>query len=365
MLEIQKLLRETPREQVDSVLEELGINRIPHPTDNLSIYNYKQLDAKKICSIARDCRGLVLENETQNLVAKPFSRFFNLGEMIEYHKDFNWNSFTSQSKLDGSLILIFRYENKVYCNTRGSWGNGQINGSQWTWRTLVESIIGKLDYNLIPDYYIGNTYCFELVSIFNKVVSHYPKPELYLLSIFNPQGKELTIEQCDFTAQQNGWKRPQLHSFKSLSEVETYIKELEDNNPTEEGLVLCDSNGMRVKVKNSKWCALARLKDNNNVFLPKYMVPLVLSGEMDEVVLYLPELEDEMYKMKENLNSELENLLTVWNNTKHIEQQKEFALSVIPQTKFASILFTARKSGESPKDIWRNSADLITKVLYK
>jgi len=54
-----------------------------------------------------------------------------------------------------------------------------------------------------------------------------------------------------------------------------------------------------------------------------------------------------------------------------IESQKEFAQTIVPLTKFAGVLFTLRKTfgvnipNVEIEKLWRNSAELITKVLFK
>jgi hypothetical protein len=55
----------------------------------------------------------------------------------------------------------------------------------------------------------------------------------------------------------------------------------------------------------------------------------------------------------------------LWNTTKHIENQKEFALSIAGKTPFTSILFNIRKAKANLKDEWRKSEDIIVKNLFK
>lgn len=78
MLEVQTYLR--GGKTIDDLESELGIKAIAHPTLPLVILNYNQIESPKRNSIVRECRGLVLEVGTWNVVARSFQRFFNFGE---------------------------------------------------------------------------------------------------------------------------------------------------------------------------------------------------------------------------------------------------------------------------------------------
>lgn len=64
-------------------------------------------------------------------------------------------------------------------------------------------------------------------------------------------------------------------------------------------------------------------------------------------------------------------LVDVWEKTKDIEVQKDFALAISGKTPFTGLLFDLRKrfakeqSVELLKKNWREAGDLILKVLFK
>jgi hypothetical protein len=68
MLNLQKYLRagKTP----EDLKEELGIKFYEHPSLPLVGFKYHQIDSPKTNEIVRECRGIVLEKNTWNLVAK-------------------------------------------------------------------------------------------------------------------------------------------------------------------------------------------------------------------------------------------------------------------------------------------------------
>src|SRR5581483_8555835 len=87
-----------------------GINFYEHPTLPLIGFKYDQIDSPKTDPIVKEARGIVLGKCTWNVIAKPFNRFFNLGEDQENFKDFDWNDFTCYTKEDGSLMIVYFYD---------------------------------------------------------------------------------------------------------------------------------------------------------------------------------------------------------------------------------------------------------------
>ena len=77
-------------------------------------------------------RGLILEKETGKVIAKPFPKFWNLGEREEtFFKNLPELGYTPFEKLDGSLGILFYYDNKWNIATRGSFTSDQaIKGAE-------------------------------------------------------------------------------------------------------------------------------------------------------------------------------------------------------------------------------------------
>lgn len=346
-------------------LGESGITVNKHPTKPLWIFNYDMIEAKKDNKMACECRGLVLEVGTWNIVAKAFTRFFNLHEIPSLN--FKWNDCSIQEKVDGSLILIFKYDGEIFVNTRNSWGDGLVNNSTFTWRTLVEQGLsrdGLILESLFDSYNPPQTYVMELCSPYNMIVRRYNATQVYLLSAFN-DSEEYSVQDCNYLAEGLGLKRPKVYELASAEAVEEWLKENAVTDPTFEGFVCRDKNDTRVKVKSAAYVNLHHLRGNGNIFLPQYMVPLVLNGEIDEAISYFEDLIPKANEMKEILNTEFSKLMTTWEEVKNIQSQKDFALAVLDKSLFPAILFTARKMGICPSKVWKESADLLVKVLFK
>lgn len=129
---VQKYLREKSIElgsqaALSALTDEFAIRTALHPNgDPLVILNYSQIDSSKRHPLVQECRGLTLHLETWDVVARSFPRFFNYGECPDQDKKFDWNNFSAETKEDGSLILLYRFNNEWRVNTRGSFGLGEI-----------------------------------------------------------------------------------------------------------------------------------------------------------------------------------------------------------------------------------------------
>lgn len=367
MLEVQKFLK--TRSLND--LEKFSIRITPHPSEPLVILNYDQVKSPKAHAIVRECRGLVLHVDG-SLVARSFNRFFNLGEHKADAKKFDWGNFISQSKEDGSLILIYHYDGKWRINSRGSFGQSPVNDSPYTWWTLTEEALGDSIQKIGESLDKEITYVCELVSPYNQEVRFYDKPELYFLTAFHRDEGELSHAD----GRELGQKLPvtllDLYDFTSSDEVTRFLKALEREDPTHEGVVLRDCNNVRFKTKNLSWLRLHRIHNNGNVIKPKNLVPLILTGERDEILTYFPKLKSAFDKCQSKLDKTYNELKQIWVESHKIEEQKDFALSITNRTPLAGLLFRLRNEVgindlalDRLHELWLESDDLIVKRLYK
>lgn len=278
---------------------------------------------------------------------------------------FIWdNNVKAVEKIDGSLILLYWYSGVWNINTRGSFADGELAFTGKSWKEWVlEAIPNKSMINQLNTKF---TYIMEFVSPYNKIVRHYSTPQLYLLSVMETAtGEEMNDEDADDVSLSLGILRPQRFDLKVPEQIKDYLTKNAQDDPTFEGLVLIDRNRNRIKFKSDTYVSLHHLVDNGNLFNPSRLVPLVLNGERDEIVAYLPEIAPFFDKVEATLNEAFVELKVLWERTKNIESQKDFALSIVGLTQFSSILFTARKEKIDIKFVWDRSADILVKKLFK
>lgn len=108
----------------DDLKTEFGIN--VNEFDNLICLNYDQIDSPKTADIVRQCRGIVLDKNTLEIVHYPFFRFFNLDEVLEERQKVNWDNAVATTKIDGSLFGVFYANNKWNICTRSQIGGTNI-----------------------------------------------------------------------------------------------------------------------------------------------------------------------------------------------------------------------------------------------
>lgn len=358
-LEIQKYLMagNTPES-----LASRGIYCYRHPSLPLVGFKYDQIESKKSDPIGQESRGIVLEDLTWKVVAKAFNRFFNLGEFPELMEKFDWSAFTTTTKEDGSLILLYYYNSEWHVNTSGSFGLGNVNRTDKTWRDLFWQTAKGLRKDKLNTRF---TYVFELCTPYNKVVRTYKTPTVYLLSVFDPGDDcyELSEPSIDEWGDILGVKRPVRHLLNSRDELAEWLVRVAESDPTFEGFVIRDKYDSRWKAKTVSYCALHHMKDNGNIILPDRLVAICLAAEKDEVKAIMPEVSTALDTVDGELKAVYLDLEAMWLANRNIESQKDFAMAV-KDHKFAGMMFNARKTGESLEKIWRSNAKSITEKLF-
>lgn len=340
-MEIQKYLRSG--KTLEKLNTEFAIKICMHSTLPLVILNYDQISTPKTNKLCMECRGLILEVGTWNIVARSFDRFFNLGECEELQKDFDWSDFMALEKVDGSLINMFFYAGEWHMATRGSFGEGLMENCNFSWKELFWDTFHKM-FN-IDMFQETRSITFELCSRYNKIVTDYPEPTLFWLNSYCKVYNRFEDYRNFYYRSTYGSPYPTAHYFKSIDEVIKHIENLEVNDPTIEGVVLVDKNLNRIKVKNKKYLSLHKMRGESG-FTMKNLLPFVLDGETDELLTYYPEVQDKINKMIEILDGYYKEFVKVWSGVVFIEDQKEFAIA-LNSFNFSSqdALFTAKKNG--------------------
>jgi hypothetical protein len=339
-LELQTLLRDIGLEKT---ADNLSLRVYHHPMLPLVGFKYNQIDSPRRNDACRQARGIVFEKDTWKIIAKPFSRFFNVGEFAEDEAEFDWNNFRAIEKVDGSLVIVYHYDGIWHANTSGSFGLGDgPNGFPGNWRDMFWKFAG-IDKALLKT---GQTYIFELCTPWNKVVRQYPEPTVFLLGVtetpaghFLHEYKETTV---DIFAREIGVRRPQSWSMNSKSEVAEMVEYLETTENIDEGVVIRDSNGMRLKWKTDRYKLHHHLLDNGNIWRADRLTEVVLRGEQPEVLTSIPEAAGALKEVGGAIELTSKILWDTWEANKGLESQKDFALAV-KDGPFPWVLFSLRK----------------------
>ena len=303
--------------------------------------NYSQLDASNSDPLACQCRGLILDEKTFEIIACPFFRFFNL-EQTEVAAPIDWNTARFFDKIDGTCIIC-GFKDKWFVGTRGRpEADGNIQDSDLTFATLADLAVDKMlkensacsgskTFHDMMEYIVlkygeqirNYTFVFELTSPFNRVVCKYDKISLTLLMVRNNKTlEELDPKQFDFGPY--GIKTPEEFYFSNVNHMVQVIREW---NPEEkEGVVVVDKNYNRVKVKNPAYVAFNHLKDSLSTSI-RGCIEVILLEKDDDVIPMMPQvIADRIRMLKPIVARVLKQTEQDWQELKHIENMKEFAL---------------------------------------
>jgi RNA ligase len=161
------------------------VRGVEHSTLPLIVWNYSpatQFEKKwGDYPILRSCRGLVTDLEG-NVISKSFDKFFNWEEhTIGEFPDFS-RKLEITEKMDGSLLIVFRYNDQVVYSTRGSFYSDQAIAGGNLFREIYNE-------DWIEE---GYTYLFEYISPDNRIVVSYDKSDLiHLAKIDNSNGLDV------------------------------------------------------------------------------------------------------------------------------------------------------------------------------
>lgn len=186
-------------------------------------------------------RGLILNAQTGEVVARPFDKFFNWMEGGRLPTPGSTIR-TITEKMDGSLGILLRHQGKYRIATRGS-----FESEQALWAT--DFLNANYDLSSIP----ANddmTFLFEIIYPDNRIVVDYGREEkLVLLAIRNRvNGMYLSYEQVRIVAAIFGFSIAPSYSF---TDMDSLLKSTADID--HEGFVVEFSDGSRFKIKGEKY----------------------------------------------------------------------------------------------------------------
>ena len=332
MLETQKYLIAN---SLGQLTEELAIKVRRHSKyPNLVGLCYSQLDSPKLHQVTKECRGLILDkSDNWKVVAYGFNRFLNYRE--EGADEIDWSTALTMTKLDGSLIQMYYYQNQWLVATKGSPdASGTVHDYGFTFNHLAWKTFYGEGYN-IADLHPHYTYCFELCTPYNKVVVPHSNNSLTLLGIRNNITlKEIVIEDSKLS---KPFKLTEYHNLFNWEDILISIKKL--NGHEHEGYVVVDANFNRVKIKHPSYIALAHLKEG---LTKRRLLEIVRQNEGEEFLQYFPEYAPLYYDIKYSYDNLVESIKQVWEHYSYITDQKEFALAV-KVYKFSGILFSLKR----------------------
>lgn len=239
-------------------------------------YHYNYPEIYRDFPGSEEIRGIIFDNETGEIVARPFAKFFAFGSPLCL---MSIKAIVSANeKIDGSLIIGFIYNDEIRLASRGSM-------KSWVVREAY-SVIADNHRDLIKD--LDKQRCtaiFEYVSEKKPGVLQYSRSDLYFIGARNIDTGELMIpSEIEKTGREYNvsFARIQFRD-RSISEIEKHIRTAKNC----EGVVIYDLMGNIAKIK-SDWYRRAHDLSPNNI-TEKTIRQRFFSKTIDDVYDDLPE----------------------------------------------------------------------------
>lgn len=239
---------------LDRMVNEGFVRVQTHPVLPLRILNYSEQTQFRglwnACTLA--CRGLIID-QYDNVIARPFEKFFNMGDSHAAHIDWD-DPVEVTDKKDGSMGILYSirpynpdmppYGHEYSFATRGSFASDQAIHATALWLKRYKNIAVPHDW----------TFIFEIVYPDNRIVLDYgDMDDLILLGAVNKEhGYVYGPREAQALLDWNG-PVTEVFSYKNIHEAVQA-----DYRTNAEGLVI-RSGAKMVKLKQADYVELHRL----------------------------------------------------------------------------------------------------------
>lgn len=296
----------------------------------LMIFNYLP-GADFSNEMIRECRGVILDSDL-NVICRGFDKFGNYSEA--YAADIKWVSAVVQEKLDGSIVKLYWYGGKW------NWATNSViyakdaptQGRYKNFQELIDEADNLPNIDILEKEY---TYIFELVSPYNQIVVRYPKTHLYHIGTREKFGEEILVDI--------GVEKPKTYELATLEKCIEAVKNLNGEEVTNEGFVVCDKYFNRVKIKTPEYFELHR--ERFMTLTGKNAIDLIRSKPYDELIKDFPQFDVEfawyLYQWKDFLRHKREMEVYAANLYDEYEQNRKLVASEIEGNPYAHFGFMA------------------------
>lgn len=324
-----------------------------HPDYPYSIYKYSQSTtySKNWNDVTMASRGLIVDNETNEILARPFGKFFNYSEHAT-PPELMTGPITVSEKLDGSLGISYPTPDGLQISTAGGFQSPQAEHATAIYRERYEG-------NWKPRK--GVTYLWEIIYPENRIVVNYgEEDDIHLLGAVNIRtGKSIPLSEL------KEWKWKKATEYSNLSNLDSVVNSPERSN--HEGYIVhFTDTDTRVKFKHEEYLRHHRYATGIN---SRRIWEMLRDGDnMDDWMKNAPEEFEEYITTNRNsiqgkFDTEVTRVTSSYNafvKTLPADvSQKDFAMAVNQkvQKEDRGFFFTLRNTGnlETPsvkKSLW-------------
>lgn len=248
--------------------------------EGYTVINYNVMMADTFdCDIRRECRGIIFDTETGEILRRPFHKFFNVNEREETQEHVIDLSREHRilEKLDGSMIAPF------IVNDQMIWGTKM--GATDVAEPVEDFVELNEEYRIFARFTIsrGYTPIFEWCSRKQRIVLDYKEDQLILTAIRDlTTGRYMSRDLMEAHAE--SYRIPVVRTFEPQTDMKAfveYVRDLEDL----EGFVVRFSDGHMLKLKCHWYLQIHKAKEA--ILQDRNIVELILDDKLDDVKAHL------------------------------------------------------------------------------
>ena len=332
---------------------------------NLVMLKYNQLDSDFNEEIVRECRGLILDEDSLEPVSVPFFKFGNYGE--SYCPEIDWESAVILEKRDGSLVKVVKLGEDYLISTNGcidafkAMMPDDVFCPYKSYGELFMKAMGDR-LSLLSE---GYTYMFELTSPYNKVVVPYDDIEITLIGIRD--NKSLQEELICDSKLKDSFLLPKRYGFRTLEEC---IESAHSLPYSEEGYVVLDKHFNRVKIKSLEYVNVHHLR-GEGAMTEKRILDIIRQNETAEYLIYFPEYKELFSEYRRKVDDLYKAYHLMWLSFSQLEfnSRKEIALFLEDAKDVYDMVFIFKMIDgkiKEPCDYFENmSLDKFVDILHR
>jgi RNA ligase len=296
--------------------------------EGYTVINYNVMMADTFdCPIRRECRGIIFDTATGDIIRRPFHKFFNVNEREETqdHVVDLSRSHTILEKLDGSMIAPFIVDDGIL---QMIWGTKM--GATDVAKPVEQFVEEHSNYRQFAKFIIGRGYTpiFEWCSRKQRIVLDYSEDQLILTAIRDVvSGRYMSRDLMIINAE--NYNIPVVRAFDpqtDMKEFIEYVRDLEDV----EGFVVRFDDGHMIKLKCDWYVQIHKAKEA--ILQDRNIVELILDDKLDDIKAHLPaEDRDRLTYFESQINSRIldkaGHLSDATNREQYMGDRKYFALN--------------------------------------
>ena len=252
----------------------------------------------KNAAIRRECRGIIFDSKTGEIIRRPFHKFFNVNEREETqdHVIDLSRPHAILEKLDGSMIAPF------IVNGQMIWGTKM--GATDVAKPVEEFVKNNPHYEKVARECIryNMTPIFEWCSRKQRIVLDYKEDQLILTALRDMHTGEYSrhaalVDNC------RDINIPVVRAFEPQSDMKAfldYVRDLEDL----EGFVVRFDDGHMLKLKCHWYLQIHKAKEA--ILQDRNIVEIILDEKLDDIKAHLPaEDRDRLTQFESTINFDI------------------------------------------------------------